>query len=78
MLQGSLQTGLHEPIIRYLEDRNVKINLGQSCRDIVHEVYDERRLTRVTGIKVSPSGELKEFDVVISTAVSPNTRISML
>jgi zeta-carotene desaturase len=31
MLDGSPQTGLHDPIIKYLEDRNVKINLQHTC-----------------------------------------------
>jgi zeta-carotene desaturase len=35
MLDGSPQTGLHNPIVKYLTDPNVKINLGTPCREIL-------------------------------------------
>eukprot|EP00967_Tisochrysis_lutea_P044039 scaffold53284_cov33-Tisochrysis_lutea.AAC.2 len=38
MLEGSPQTYLHDPIIKYLEDRGVKINLRTPIRDLPHEV----------------------------------------
>ena len=65
MLDGSPQTGLHDPIIRYLEDRGVKINLGTGCRDIVYEVGADGKPSRVTGIKVGPTNELRTFDTVV-------------
>ncbi len=74
MLEGSPQTYLHDPIIQYLEDRNVKINLSTGCRDLVHEVDDQGRPTRVTGIKVGPSDEVKEFDVVVAALDVPGIR----
>ena len=73
MLEGSPQTYLHDPI-QYLEDRNVKINLSTGCRDLVHEVDDQGRPTRVTGIKVGPSDEVKEFDVVVAARDVPGIR----
>jgi len=74
MLEGSPQTGLHDPIIKYLEDRNVKIHLGIGCRDIVHEVDDQGKPTRVSGIKVGPKNEFKEFDVVVAALDVPGIK----
>lgn len=74
MLEGSPQTYLHDPIIQYLEDRNVKINLSTGCRDLVHEVDDQGRPTRVTGITVGPKDEVKEFDVVVAALDVPGIR----
>ena len=74
MLEGSPQTYLHDPIIQYLEDRNVKINLSTGCRDLVHEVDAEGKPTRVTGIKVGPSDEIREFDVVVAALDVPGIR----
>jgi len=74
MLDGSPQSGLHDPIIKYLEERNVKIHLGQACRDIVHDVDDEGKPTRVSGIKVGPKNEYKEFDVVVAALDVPGIK----
>jgi len=65
MLDGSPQTGLHDPIVKYLEDRGVKINLSAGCRDLVHEVDANGKPTRITGIKVGSQNELREFDTVV-------------
>ena len=75
MLDGSPQTGLHDPIIKYLEDRNVKINLSTPCRDIVHDVDPETGLpTRVRGIKVGAREEYREFDAVIAATDVPGIK----
>jgi len=76
MLEGSPQTYLHDPIIKYLEDRNVKINLRTPVRDLVHEVDAEGKPTRVSGIKVgSANGEVtKEFDVVVAAVDVPGIK----
>ena len=75
MLDGSPQTGLHDPIIKYLEDRDVKINLSTPVRDLVHEVDTETGLpTRVKGIKVGAKEEYKEFDVVIAATDVPGIK----
>jgi zeta-carotene desaturase len=75
MLDGSPQTGLHDPIIKYLEDRNVKINLSTPCRDVVHDVDPESGLpTRIRGIKVGGKEEFKEFDVVIAATDVPGIK----
>lgn len=75
MLDGSPQTGLHDPIVKYLEDRNVKINLSTPCRDIVHDLDPETGLpTRVRGIKVGQKEEFKEFDAVIAALDVPGIK----
>jgi len=66
MLEGSPQTGLRDPIIAYLEERGDKINLGIPCRDIVHEVDEEGKPTRVSGIDIGCNNEFSEFDVVVA------------
>lgn len=75
MLDGSPQTGLHDPIVKYLEERGVKINLSTPCRDIVHDVDPDTGLpTRVRGIKVGPKEELREFDTVIAATDVPGIK----
>jgi len=65
MLEGSPQTSLHNPIIRYLEDRGVKINLRTGCRDLVYDTNEDGVPSYVKGIKVGPQGEYHEFDAVV-------------
>lgn len=74
MLDGSPQTGLHDPIVKYLEDRDVKINLSTPCRDIVHDVDENGKPTLVKGIKVGANEEFKEFDVVIAACDVPGIK----
>jgi zeta-carotene desaturase len=75
MLDGSPQTGLHDPIIKYLEDRNVKINLSTPCRDIVHDLDEQTGLpTRVRGIKVGAREEFREFDTIICACDVPGIK----
>mmetsp|Transcript_8971 Transcript_8971/g.12753 ORF Transcript_8971/g.12753 Transcript_8971/m.12753 type:complete len:587 (-) Transcript_8971:146-1906(-) len=75
MLDGSPQTGLHDPIIKYLEDRNVKINLRSACRDIVHDIDEETGLpTRVRGVKIGPDETFHEFDTVIAALDVPGIK----
>ena len=38
MLEGSPQTYLHDPILKYLDDRGVKVHTSSIVKDIVHEV----------------------------------------
>ena len=64
MLEGSPQTGLHDPIVQYLEDRNVKINLRTGCRDLIFDTDEDGNPTYVKGIQVGPSGH-REFDAVV-------------
>lgn len=75
MLDGSPQTGLHDPIIAYLEKRGVKINLSTPCRDIVHDVDPETGApTRVRGIKIGAREEFREFDAVIAATDVPGIK----
>lgn len=74
MLDGSPQTGLHDPIIKYLEDRDVKINLRTACREIVHDVDEDGKPTRIKGIKVGGKSEYKEFDAVVAACDVPGIK----
>lgn len=74
MLEGSPQTGLHDPILKYLDDRGVKINLKTACRDIVHEVDENGKPTYVSGIKVGPNNEFREFDCVVAALDVPGIK----
>ena len=74
MLDGSPQTGLHDPILKYLDDRGVKINLSTPCRDIVHDVDENGLPTRVRGIKIGANEAFKEFDCVIAACDVPGIK----
>jgi zeta-carotene desaturase len=75
MLDGSPQTGLHDPIIKYLEDRDVKINLSSPCRELVHDLDPETGLpTRVRGIKIGAKAVYHEFDTVICALDVPGIK----
>eukprot|EP00529_Nitzschia_sp_RCC80_P011531 CAMPEP_0113482580 /NCGR_PEP_ID=MMETSP0014_2-20120614/22993_1 /TAXON_ID=2857 /ORGANISM="Nitzschia sp." /LENGTH=613 /DNA_ID=CAMNT_0000376103 /DNA_START=140 /DNA_END=1981 /DNA_ORIENTATION=+ /assembly_acc=CAM_ASM_000159 len=75
MLDGSPQTGLHDPIIKYLEDRDVKIHLSSPCRELVHDLDPESGLpTRVRGIKVGAKEIYHEFDAVIAACDVPGIK----
>ena len=75
MLEGSPQSGLHDPILKYLEDRDVKIHLKTGVRDIVHDLDPETGLPqRVRGLKVGPNEEYKEFDVVVAATDVPGIK----
>lgn len=74
MLDGSPQSGLHDPILKYLDDRGVKINLSTPCRDIVHDVDADGLPTRVLGIKVGAREEFRPFDVVIAATDVPGIK----
>mmetsp|Transcript_3151 Transcript_3151/g.8525 ORF Transcript_3151/g.8525 Transcript_3151/m.8525 type:complete len:608 (-) Transcript_3151:1346-3169(-) len=79
MLDGSPQTGLHDPIINYLEERDVKINLSAPCREIVHDIDPDTGLPiRVQGIKVGNKAtgdtDYHEFDTVIGALDVPGIK----
>lgn len=75
MLDGSPQTGLHDPIVNYLEERGVKINLQSPCREIVHDVDPDTGLpTRVKGIKIGSTETYHEFDAVIAALDVPGIK----
>jgi zeta-carotene desaturase len=72
MLEGSPQTYLHDPIIKYLEDRGVKINLRTGVRELIHDVDADGVPTRVRGIRTM-SG-VHEFDTVVAAADVPGIK----
>jgi len=79
MLDGSPQTGLHDPIVNYLEERGVKINLSSPCRELVHVVDPDTDMpTRIKGIKVGNkeegSTDYHEFDTVIAALDVPGIK----
>lgn len=57
MLEGSPDEFLHKPIVKYLEDRQVKIHMRRRVREI--QFAEDRGETRVTGIVVA-NGEAEE------------------
>merc|ERR1719409_2149599 len=52
MLDGSPQTFLHDPILKYLDDRGVKVNTRAAVRELIHETDASGVPTRVSGFKV--------------------------
>jgi zeta-carotene desaturase len=75
MLEGSPQTYLHDPIIKYLEDRGVKINLATGVRELIHDVDANGVPTHVRGIRTGMAGEgYREFDAVVAAADVPGVK----
>ena len=74
MLEGSPQTYLHDPIIKYLEERGVKIHLRSAVRELVHETDSDGKPTRVTGIKVGAGSKLHEYDAVVAALDVPGIK----
>jgi len=72
MLEGSPQTYLHDPIIKYLEDRKVKINLGAKVTKLHHEVDGEGKPTRVRALTVGD--ETKDFDLIVAAVDVPGIK----
>jgi len=74
MLEGSPQTYLHDPIIKYLEDRGAKINLRRGARELLYETDADGRPSRVTGIRLNTKGgspEVREFDAYVAAVDVP-------
>jgi len=74
MLDGSPQTFLHDPILKYLDDRGVKVNTRAAIRDIIHDTDAAGAPTRVRGIQVSGEEEVREFDAVIGACDLPGIK----
>lgn len=72
MLEGSPQTYLHDPIINYLEERGVKINLNAPAKDLIYEEDAEGKPTRITGIKFNDA--VREYDVVVAALDVPGIK----
>ena len=74
MLEGSPQTCLHDPILNYLDERGVKINLSTGCRELLYDTDENGKPTRITGIKVGAKEEVKEFDAVVCALDVPGIK----
>jgi len=75
MLDGSPQTGLHDPIVNYLEERGVKINLTTACKELVHDIDPNTGLpTRVKGVIVGSDAQYHEYDTVIAALDVPGIK----
>jgi zeta-carotene desaturase len=77
MCEGSPDTYLHKPIVKYLEDRGVKINLRQRVVDIMHDVDANGHPTKVHGIKVVDGQDVTSehrFDVTIAATDVPGIK----
>eukprot|EP00746_Dinoflagellata_sp_MGD_P087302 gnl/MRDRNA2_/MRDRNA2_34642_c0_seq1.p1 gnl/MRDRNA2_/MRDRNA2_34642_c0~~gnl/MRDRNA2_/MRDRNA2_34642_c0_seq1.p1 ORF type:complete len:698 (+),score=136.18 gnl/MRDRNA2_/MRDRNA2_34642_c0_seq1:312-2096(+) len=75
MLDGSPQTFLHDPIIKYLEDRGVKINLRTGVRELIHDVDANGVPTRVRGIRTGDKDkDVHNFDAVVAAVDVPGIK----
>eukprot|EP00303_Exanthemachrysis_gayraliae_P007618 CAMPEP_0206010634 /NCGR_PEP_ID=MMETSP1464-20131121/11971_1 /ASSEMBLY_ACC=CAM_ASM_001124 /TAXON_ID=119497 /ORGANISM="Exanthemachrysis gayraliae, Strain RCC1523" /LENGTH=498 /DNA_ID=CAMNT_0053384261 /DNA_START=1 /DNA_END=1494 /DNA_ORIENTATION=- len=77
MCEGSPDTYLHKPIVKYLEDRNVKINLRSRVLDLLHETDAEGKPVKMNGIRVSDGAGAESdrlFDVVIAATDVPGIK----
>ena len=74
MLDGSPQTFLHDPILAYLDERGVKINLRSAVRDLVHDLDADGKPTRVTGLLVGVDPVPRKFDVVVCATDLPGAK----
>ncbi|KAH8073555.1 GTPase [Aureococcus anophagefferens] len=72
MLDGSPQTFLHDPIVKYLEDRGATIHLRTAIRDIAYETGADGLPSKITGLQVR--NELREFDAVVCACDLPGVK----
>mmetsp|Transcript_1484 Transcript_1484/g.4444 ORF Transcript_1484/g.4444 Transcript_1484/m.4444 type:complete len:584 (-) Transcript_1484:125-1876(-) len=70
MLEGSPQTYLHDPILKYLDDRGVKVHLRAAVRDVLYDADDAGLPTRVRAIKLSDGTE-RAFDAIVGACDVP-------
>ncbi|KAL1495170.1 hypothetical protein AB1Y20_017035 [Prymnesium parvum] len=74
MLDGSPQTFLHDPILKYLDERGVKVNLRSGVKEIVHETDANGIPTKVEGFILSGESEVRKFDAVIAALDVPGIK----
>mmetsp|Transcript_122264 Transcript_122264/g.228354 ORF Transcript_122264/g.228354 Transcript_122264/m.228354 type:complete len:604 (-) Transcript_122264:141-1952(-) len=75
MLEGSPQTYLHDPIIKYLEDRGVKIHLKTGARELLYEEDENGVPTRVKGIRTGATEkDVRHFDVTVAALDVPGIK----
>ena len=81
MCEGSPNTYVHEPIVAYLKERGVKINLNSRIADIEHDLDANGTPVNVKSIKVAQKGEGgkidwkdHEFDVIVAACDIPGIK----
>ena len=73
MLEGSPQTYLHDPILKYLDDRGVKVHTKARVRDIEHELDAQGRPSKVNAIQLA-TGDRHEFDAIVAACDVPGIK----
>eukprot|EP00607_Mallomonas_marina_P006632 CAMPEP_0182436662 /NCGR_PEP_ID=MMETSP1167-20130531/82756_1 /TAXON_ID=2988 /ORGANISM="Mallomonas Sp, Strain CCMP3275" /LENGTH=533 /DNA_ID=CAMNT_0024629055 /DNA_START=76 /DNA_END=1677 /DNA_ORIENTATION=- len=78
MLEGSPNEFLHKPIVEYLSQRDVTINLNKRVQELIYEKNEEGVPTRMHGFKTSsgPGQPLTEhkYDVVVAAVDVPGAQ----
>jgi len=77
MCEGSPNTYVHDPIVAYLKERDVKITCDARITDINHEVDGEGKPTRVNSISVQKkdgSKSVEEFDIIVAACDVPGIK----
>merc|ERR1711871_1105325 len=69
MLEGSPHEYLHKPIVKYLEDRGVKINLNQRITELKYDEDEEGKPVRLHGFETNTGSH--EYDVVVAACDVP-------
>ncbi len=69
MLEGSPHEYLHKPIVKYLEDRGVKINLNERITELQYDTDEEGKPVKMHGFTTG-SGQHR-FDVVVGATDVP-------
>jgi zeta-carotene desaturase len=77
MCEGSPNTYVHEPIVKYLKERDVKINLNSKVVEILHTCDADGKPNQVQGISVEQDGGEaveKKFDVLVCAQDVPGIK----
>ncbi|CAM9447550.1 unnamed protein product [Chrysoparadoxa australica] len=79
MLEGSPEDFIHTPMRKYLEERNVKINLNRRIVDLKYDTDANGAPTEIHGFRVTGGGEAakdedKTFDVVVAATDVPGIK----
>jgi len=75
MLEGSPNEFLHKPIVKYLEDRGVKIHLNRRVQELHYTTDASGVPTAVQGFTVNAGKgekeERRDYDVVVAATDVP-------
>ena len=69
MLEGSPHEYLHKPIVKYLEDRGVKINLNERITQLKYDEDEEGKPVRIHGFETQTGNH--DYDVVVAACDVP-------